>query len=411
VRVTSAGGGGGTGRGKSAAIPRVSAGQVRGCELFHACPGGEGIRPVSPGRDIGGTHGFSSERRDQRRTTRHPSISHRRRGRRGGRRVDGDNCRVRQHGHVTGRPDGRSVRLGQLRAEQKQLGKQIGQARGDERTEPARAARSWPPRSRRPRPPQARPRRSAPPPMSRCRTSCRRRRAGRRRGRLRGARDVGEPREFDFEPRDHLELGEILGAIDTERGAKVSGARFYFLTGVGAQLELALLNLAMARRSRPASPDDPAGAGQAGGDGGHRLPRRARADEVYRLEATTCTSSAPRRCRWPRTTPTRSSTSPRGCRAVRRLVVLLPPRGRLVRQGHPRHHPRALVRQGRDVRLHHAGGVRRRAPAAAGLGEEFLASSSCPTASSTPPPATSAPARPASSTARRGSRRRASTAS
>ncbi len=56
---------------------------------------------------------------------------------------------------------------------------------------------------------------------------------------------VGTPRSFDFTPRDHLELGEMLGAIDMERGAKVSGARFYFLTGVGAQLELALLNMAM----------------------------------------------------------------------------------------------------------------------------------------------------------------------
>ena len=56
---------------------------------------------------------------------------------------------------------------------------------------------------------------------------------------------VGTPREFDFEPRDHIELGRMLGAIDLERGAKVSGSRFYFLTGVGAQLELALVNLAM----------------------------------------------------------------------------------------------------------------------------------------------------------------------
>ncbi|MFC7731188.1 serine--tRNA ligase [Actinomadura keratinilytica] len=56
---------------------------------------------------------------------------------------------------------------------------------------------------------------------------------------------VGEPPEFDFAPKDHLELGESLGAIDMERGAKVSGARFYFLTGVGARLQLALLNLAM----------------------------------------------------------------------------------------------------------------------------------------------------------------------
>ena len=56
---------------------------------------------------------------------------------------------------------------------------------------------------------------------------------------------VGEPPTFDFEPKDHLELGESLGAIDTERGAKVSGARFYFLTGVGARLQYALLSLAM----------------------------------------------------------------------------------------------------------------------------------------------------------------------
>lgn len=60
--------------------------------------------------------------------------------------------------------------------------------------------------------------------------------------------EVGTPRDFaaeGFEPRDHVELGRLLGAIDLERGAKVSGSRFYFLTGVGAQLELALVNLAM----------------------------------------------------------------------------------------------------------------------------------------------------------------------
>jgi seryl-tRNA synthetase len=56
---------------------------------------------------------------------------------------------------------------------------------------------------------------------------------------------VGEPPVFDFEPRDHVELGRMLGAIDLERGAKVSGSRFYFLTGIGAQLEFALINMAM----------------------------------------------------------------------------------------------------------------------------------------------------------------------
>ncbi len=61
---------------------------------------------------------------------------------------------------------------------------------------------------------------------------------------------VGTPRDFaaeGFEPKDHLELGEALGAFDVERGAKVSGARFYYLTGVGAQLELALTQLAMSK--------------------------------------------------------------------------------------------------------------------------------------------------------------------
>jgi seryl-tRNA synthetase len=61
---------------------------------------------------------------------------------------------------------------------------------------------------------------------------------------------IGTPRDFaaeGFTPRDHLELGELLGAIDTDRGAKVSGSRFYYLTGIGALLELALVNAAIAQ--------------------------------------------------------------------------------------------------------------------------------------------------------------------
>jgi len=58
-------------------------------------------------------------------------------------------------------------------------------------------------------------------------------------------REVGERATFDFEPRDHAELGEMLGAIDIARGVKVSGSRFYFLKGVGARLELALMNMAL----------------------------------------------------------------------------------------------------------------------------------------------------------------------
>nr|WP_205266821.1 serine--tRNA ligase [Mycolicibacterium sphagni] len=55
---------------------------------------------------------------------------------------------------------------------------------------------------------------------------------------------VGQPREIE-NPKDHLELGEALGLIDMERGAKVSGSRFYFLTGRGALLQLGLLQLAV----------------------------------------------------------------------------------------------------------------------------------------------------------------------
>ena len=58
--------------------------------------------------------------------------------------------------------------------------------------------------------------------------------------------EIGTPTKFDFEPKDHVELGKILGAIDTERGAKVSGSRFYYLTGNGALLEFALINFAIA---------------------------------------------------------------------------------------------------------------------------------------------------------------------
>jgi len=98
-------------------------------------------------------------------------------------------------------------------------------------------------------------------------------------------REVGAQPVFDHPVRDHLALGEGLRAIDTERGAKVSGSRFYFLTGVGARLELALLNLAVdtalaagfTLMTTPTlvRPAVMAGTGFLG----------AHADEVYRLEA------------------------------------------------------------------------------------------------------------------------------
>lgn len=95
---------------------------------------------------------------------------------------------------------------------------------------------------------------------------------------------AGEPRAMEH-PQDHLELGEALGLIDTERGAKVSGSRFYFLTGRGALLQLGLLQTA-ARVATEAGftlmippvlvrPEVMAGTGFLG----------AHAAEVYRLDA------------------------------------------------------------------------------------------------------------------------------
>ncbi|HEY5853895.1 MAG TPA: serine--tRNA ligase [Aldersonia sp.] len=96
---------------------------------------------------------------------------------------------------------------------------------------------------------------------------------------------VGEPRSFDFEPRDHLALGESLGLIDMQRGAKVSGARFYFLTGNGALVQLGMLQLAVQKAVANGftpmippllvRPEVMAGTGFLG----------AHAEEVYRLES------------------------------------------------------------------------------------------------------------------------------
>ena len=97
-------------------------------------------------------------------------------------------------------------------------------------------------------------------------------------------REVGDIPDI-ADPKDHLEIGEGLKAIDTERGAKVSGSRFYYLTGVGALLQLGLLQLAMQQAVEhgftpsitPAlvKPEAMEGTGFLG----------AHASEVYRLEA------------------------------------------------------------------------------------------------------------------------------
>ena len=96
---------------------------------------------------------------------------------------------------------------------------------------------------------------------------------------------VGEPRVFDFEPKDHLDVAEALDAIDMARGTKVSGSRFYYLKGVGARLELALLTMAVDQAEAAGftmmttptlvNPDIMAGTGFLG----------AHSDEIYYLPA------------------------------------------------------------------------------------------------------------------------------
>lgn len=63
-------------------------------------------------------------------------------------------------------------------------------------------------------------------------------------------REVGKKPDFSFKAKDHAELGELLDVIDIERGVKISGSRFYFLKGMGARLELAMMQLALDQASQ-----------------------------------------------------------------------------------------------------------------------------------------------------------------
>ena len=63
-------------------------------------------------------------------------------------------------------------------------------------------------------------------------------------------REVGQKPDFTFKAKDHAELGELLDVIDIERGVKISGSRFYFLKGMGARLELAMMQLALDQASQ-----------------------------------------------------------------------------------------------------------------------------------------------------------------
>ena len=153
-----------------------------------------------------------------------------------------------------------------------------------------------------------------------------------------------------------MELGQLLGAIDVERGAKVSGSRFYYLTGQGAELELALINLAMSTATangftliippalvKPQAMEGTGFLGQAAQDVYH-----LEEDDLYLVGTAEVPLAAYH--------ADEILDAGHAAAPLCRLQPQLSARGGLPRQGHPRHLPRALVRQGRDVRLLRAGG-------------------------------------------------------
>ena len=167
-------------------------------------------------------------------------------------------------------------------------------------------------------------------------------------------RKVGEPPSFDFEPRDHLEIGTALGLIDMEAGARVSGTRFAYLKGDLVLLELALVRYAieLVRAKRATS----------------RWCRRSWSGRRRWWAPVSCPATATRSTRCPRTTsswsapsrsrsPTARRPDPRRRRPAAALcgfLDLLPPRGRCRRPRHAGDLPRPPVRQGRDVLVRRA---------------------------------------------------------
>ena len=167
-----------------------------------------------------------------------------------------------------------------------------------------------------------------------------------------------------------------------ERAARLSGSRFAYLNGDLVLLELALVRWALEKLRghgfEPVIPPVLVRERALFGTGFlpdteqqiYRLPE----DELY-LVGTSEVALASLH-------DGEILDAERAAAALRRLLALLPPRGRRRRQGHARHLPRAPVRQGRDVQLRRARGLRRRARADPGdRGGDPAASSGCPTAS------------------------------
>ena len=167
-------------------------------------------------------------------------------------------------------------------------------------------------------------------------------------------REVGALPQFDFEPRDHLEIGTALGLIDMEAGARLSGSRFAYLKGDLVMLELALvrfaIELARGEGHEPVVP--PVLVREEALEATGFLPEAR--EQIYEIPKDELFLTGTSEVAPGRAARRRDPRRRRAAAALLRLLDLLPPRGRRRRPRHPRHLPRPPVRQGRDVLVRRA---------------------------------------------------------
>ena len=158
----------------------------------------------------------------------------------------------------------------------------------------------------------------------------------------------GEPRQFDFEPKAHWDLGPELGILDFERAAKIAGARFAVYFGVGAKLERALANFMLDTHTREHGYTEvlpPFIVNSASLFGTGQLPKFS--EDLFKLEGTDYwlipTAEVPVTNLY--RGEVLEAEAPAG--ETLRLDGVFPQRGRLLRQRHARHHPPAPVPESR----------------------------------------------------------------
>ena len=217
----------------------------------------------------------------------------------------------------------------------------------------------------------------------------------------------GEPRTFDFKPKDHVALCEALDLADFEAGTKVAGQKFYFLKNEAVLLELALVQYAMQTLVKegytPVITPDLARVEVLEGIGFMPRDPNPETRQVYTVADTDLCLIATAEITLGGMHRDQIFDEAELPMQVRRPVALLPHRGRGRRPRHPRAVPRPPVHQGRDVRLLHAGAERGDPPGDPAPSRRRSSRAwGCRTTSSTPAPATWAGRRTASTTSKRG---------